>query len=156
MVWKYGNDGTIESVEFRDFVNKTHRMSDGRNVRYSVTLEQDILFPRFNLIGNNRTGVFKTPSVSFYISAEPTYSIGAVNEDNSLYVLLSGSGKTNTKGVKSLQGAVSGTIGCGCQDYGHVSPTRVIGLGGASQLVDDVASVFGTWKAQINTRESEK
>ena len=147
MVWKYGADGTIESVKFRDFVNITHRMSNGKNVEYSVTLEEDTLFPRFNLIGSNRTRVFKTPSVSFYVSAEPTYSIGAMNEDNSLYVLFSGTGTSNSKGVRSLRGTVSGTIGCGCSDYGHLSPTRMIGLGGATDIVDDVASVFGTWKA---------
>ena len=156
MTWEYGADGRISDVRFSGFVNRTHVMSNGRNVTYDVDIDRLVSTPRFNLIGSNKTGVFKTPSVSFFLVMEPSYNIGALDEDNALYVMLSGKGTTAVQGnVKTLTGNVAGTIGCGCTAYGHKSPTRVIGEFGATDNVDDVAAVYGTWKAVFNRKKSD-
>lgn len=157
MVWDYDTDGNLVEVYFTNMVNKTHRMSNGKNVVYDAQLD-DTVFPRFNVIGNNKTCVFNKPSVCFFMVAEPSYSIGELNEDNSLYVLLAGKGTMNMKKhyVQSMSGMVSGTLGCGCADYGHTSPTRRIGRFGATDSVDDVAAVFGNWSARIILKESDR
>lgn len=150
-------------VYFRDCVNKTHRVS-GVNVTY---MESQCRGVRWHYIGNNRTGSFKKPSVSFSVELWPDYNVSAiVEEDNSLVVQFAGKGtassshayrgETGMQTIVTLSGYVVGTLGCGCSDYGHVSPTRIAGPFGPLDYVVDVASVYGNWTARFNKKESGK
>ena len=130
---------------------------------------------RVNLIGNNLSDIFNRASVVFYMDAEPSYNKGEDDEDNSLLLTCAGKGNTVRRSVKvrvyqnkdkngtlcssvvdlginriinSLSGYDAGTLGCGCHAYGHKSPTRVSSFLGHSDIVDDVASSYGTWRAQ--------
>lgn len=168
----YYSNGQRPSIEITDLYNKTHKMSNGRNVTYSVLVNNsgDLEGPitRVNLIGNNKTDVFKTPSVVLYMDAEPSYNVGEDNEDNSLLMTLAGSGKCKEfqhyyykcsngfiskcklgkcMAIQSLSGYAAGNLGCGCYAYGHKSPTRVAAACGHTDQVDDVAATFGTFKA---------
>lgn len=140
---------TSPTVSFSKLVNQTHKVS-GEKVTYDAVITEDT-FPVVNAIGSNKTGEFRIPSVSFEIEALPSYAITAPDEDNSLYVTISGKGKSaivgNCRVIRSLSGSVAGTIGCSCRVYGHVSPTRVMGAYGPTGYVSDIAAVFGTWKA---------
>ena len=113
------------------------------------------VYPRFNAVGNNRTGRFKTASICFFLAAEPSYNIGEFTEDNALYVMLSGTGRFHSrkKCLNRASGYASGFIGCGCAEYGHVSPTRRIGWAGPTGQVDDVAAVFGKWTLRLAGRQ---
>jgi len=154
MLWHYDSSENLTNVTFKSLVNSKHVMSNGRHVTYDAALG-DVVQPRFNIIGSNKTLKFKTPSVCFYLIAEPSYNIGQLDEDNALYVMLSGKGGTAKSGyVKTLSGNVAGTLGCGCTAYGHMSPTRLIGYYGWINTVDDVAAVYGTWKAKLNKKKS--
>lgn len=132
---------------------------------------------RVNLIGNNKTGKFTTASVVFYMDAEPSYNVGEDEEDNSLLCTFAGKGTTSIKTIKAwekysytdsngktrsalrqvtlgsyriistLRGYNAGTLGCGCSAYGHVSPTRIAGALGPTDEVDDVAAIWGVWRA---------
>jgi len=152
---EYGQDGNLAYVRFRDMYNRTHRTSDGRNVTYPDSRLDDRVYPRFNAIGDNRTGRFKTASLCFFLAAEPSYNAGKFTEDNALYVVLSGTGKFHSrkKCLSRASGYASGFIGCGCAAYGHVSPTRAIGWAGPTGYVDDVAAVFGKWKIRLVQRQ---
>ena len=150
---------TRPAISFGRLVNMTHKVN-GTNVVYDVTNDEFVM-PRVNVIGNNQTGVFRTPSVEFAIHALPSYSIGpAPDEDNSLNIALSGKGSLAKDGsatvIRFLSGYVAGTLGCSCSEYGHVSPTRVMGMFGPSEYVDDVAAVFGRWKATRVSAESRR
>lgn len=109
----------------------------------------DVVLPRFNCIGSNKTEIFDVATICFSIAAEPNYNIGEMNEDNGLYVVLAGKGKISRNRLKTMSGRVVGTIGCGCYAYGHKSPTRQLGFNGAIDVVDDVAAVYGTWSAKL-------
>ena len=91
MLLCYGSDGRLVDVQFKDFVNRTHKLSNGKNVEYDAKLAWTP-YPRFNAIGSNKTGKFTTASVCFGLEAEPSYNIGEMDEDNGLYVTLSGKG----------------------------------------------------------------
>lgn len=138
------------SVAFTNLYNVTHKVN-GNNVTYNAVTDTSVPV-RVNVVGDNATKRFRTPSVSFAMVAEPSYIIGEPNEDNTLYVSVSGFGRNvTTNGVNVmlyLQGSVAGTIGCGCTDYGHTSPTRVMGATGPTDIVEDVASVHGIWRAR--------
>ena len=150
----YTADGmSAATIQVTNLVNKTYKVG-GKNVTYTAYLDDYRVFPRVNLIGNNKTGVFKTPSVVFSIVCDPSYNVGEVDEDNTLYIDLAGNGTTSTdkkrqgQVIKSLRGYLAGTLGCGCSAYGHVSPTRINGAyGPIAGYVDDVAAVWGSWKA---------
>lgn len=131
-------------------MNKTHKLQDGANVTYTVSIDSDAYFPRFNAIGSNKTNEFNTATICLPIVAEPSYNIGELNDDTSLYVTLSGQGKLASDGkVKIANGYVAGTIGCGCKAYGHISPTRKIGIDGPTGQVDDVAATYGRWRMRF-------
>ena len=142
--------GTVRpTITVTNLVNKSHKIN-GCNITYTATVDSgDYVYPRVNVIGNNKTGVFKTGTIVFHMDANPSYNIGEDVEDNSLLVTLAG--KSTTKVVNGRRvigtgrGNLSGTLGCGCTAYGHVSPTRVLGVEGPTDEVDDVASVWGTW-----------
>ena len=144
----YDKSGQLVDVQFKDLVNRKHKLSNGKNVTYTTALDSTV-YPRFNVIGSNKTKEFNTASVCFSIAAEPSYNIGEMNEDNGLYLVLAGKGKISKKQLKSLSGTAAGTIGCGCMAYGHVSPTRTLGFWGATDIVDDVAAIHGTWSAKL-------
>lgn len=142
--------GTVRpTITVTNLVNRSHKIN-GCNITYTTTVDSgDYVYPRINVIGNNRTGVFKTGSIVFHMDANPSYNIGEDVEDNSLLITLAG--RANTKVVNGRRvigtgrGNLAGTLGCGCTAYGHVSPTRVLGVEGSTDEVDDVASVWGTW-----------
>ena len=145
----YDKNGNLVDVKFCNLINKTHKLSNGKNVTYTTYLD-NVMFPRFNAIGSNKTKKFNVASVCFSIAAEPSYNIGEMDEDNGLYLVLAGKGKLTSNGqLKNLSGYAAGTIGCGCKAYGHVSPTRRIGFYGATDQVDDVAAVYGNWSAKF-------
>ena len=146
-----GDDGAVISVT--NLVNKSYKIGKSY-VTYESTVDEDFISPRVNLIGNNKKNTFKIPSVAFCLICDPSYNIGDIDEDYTLYLLLSGRGTTVTwskKGIqliKTLSGYVTGTMGCGCSAYGHISPTRINGpYGPLKDAVDDVAAVWGTWYA---------
>lgn len=125
-------------ISFVWMENATHKVN-GRRVTYEAEPNGVVLW---HGIGNNRTGVFKTRSVVLPIEAMPSYAIGpAPTEDNSLVVVLSGRGSANGKVIR---GNVAGQLGCGCYEYGHVSPTRIWG----QDRVVDTAAVYGSWSAK--------
>lgn len=151
MLMHYNMFGQLIDVTFTNMVNKTHKLSNGKHVTYDAMLDIDKVYPRFNAIGNNKTEKFDTATLCFFLQAEPSYNIGEMNEDNGLYVLLSGKGKfaSKTKYLKTANGYLTGTLGCGCMAYGHKSPTRQIGYFGPTEEVSDVAAVYGTWKMSL-------
>ena len=147
LTWEAGE--VRPTVTIVGLTNITHRIN-GACISYKTTIDEGtFVYPRFNVIGNNRTGIFKTGSVVFYVDADPSYNIGEDMEDNSLLLTLSG--RSTTKVVNgrmvfnAVRGYAAGTLGCGCKAYGHTSPTRVMGVEGPTDYVDDVAAVFGSW-----------
>ena len=149
---RYSDGEILPEISFRDFYNKTHKVG-GVSVRYDVVVNDEKSYHRLNYIGDNKSGKFKTPTFNAFIEAYPSYAIGEPKEDNSLYLMLSGMGVSKVVGnyrvARTIKGKVSGTIGCSCSDYGHLSPTRVAGPCGASEYVDDVSSVFGTFTMRL-------
>lgn len=169
-------DYSHPTIEVKNLKNKTHKIS-GKNITYTCLVnndgEQSGPYTRVNVIGNNRTDVFKRASVCFYVDAEPSYNVGEDTEDNSLLITLGGYGTVadakwypyysccsssyrkyfmNVGFISNLKGHLSGTLGCGCSAYGHKSPTRVMGFDGPTCQVDDVAAVFGQWTATFKER----
>ena len=141
----YSEDGHLIGMSFIDLINKTHRLQNGKNVTYKGQLD-DSKTLSIVAIGDNKTQKFNTASICFSLKAEPNYNIGLFDEDTSLFVTLSGSGKIKNGQIKSANGTAAGTLGCGCYYYGHTSPTRVIWWYGVSDSVSDIASVHGTWR----------
>lgn len=141
------------TIEVKNLYDNNYLIG-GKNVTYDVTVDEDMMMPRINLIGNNQTKVFKKPSIMFALVCDPSYNIGDDGEDNTLYIVLAGSGyisnrkRSNQQVISTMRGFLAGTLGCGCTAYGHVSPTRVNGVRGPIlSQVDDVAAVWGKWKA---------
>lgn len=151
----YYSDGTT-GYSFGELTNCDYKVG-GSRVTYQAEVDENALYPRWNYIGNNARGIFKTPSVCFSVVAYPSYAKSDPEMDNSLYLTLAGSGTTCLKnGARvpyCISGYVAGTQGCGCTDYGHVSPTRRIGAYGAlCGAVDDVAAVYGRWSLKFKGR----
>lgn len=166
---------TRPQITVSNLVNKTHLINDNR-IRYYVEVDDYFILPRLNVIGNNKTDKFKTSSIVFYMDANPSYNIGADEPDNTLMLLVSGKGIVNRKYkayyifpewekylyyeeysiCNKLKGTVSGNIGCGCREYGHKSPTRLMGPYKHLNKIDDIASVFGTWRAVHERRIIDK
>lgn len=156
--------GSAPTVAVSRLENQKHRIG-GRKITYECTVDDgSIVLPRVNYVGDNGAGRFRTPTVVFHLDAEPSYNVGEDDEDNSLFVTVSGHGASFSRKVpggtaripRRFSGAVAGTLGCGCRAYGHVSPTRVAGPCGATDAVDDVAPVHGTWKARFVTRNGSQ
>ena len=158
MQLQYDKFGDIADIVFTNMVNKTQKLSNGSALTYPRSYLDNIVYPRFNAIGNNKTKIFKTASICFNLAAEPNYNIGEFNEDNGLYIQLSGKGTFDTYKyyLKRATGYVTGTLGCGCMAYGHVSPTRKITYFGPQNAVDDVAAVYGRWTIKINKKKSKR
>lgn len=130
-------DGLVREVRLEGLTNYTHLVNRSR-VTYECVVDQN---PTFSLVGNNKTGVFRRSSVAMSFWADPSYNIGEMEEDNSLFLSIAGYGTESR-----VTGYVTGTMGCGCAAYGHVSPTRTMW----SYLVTDVAAVFG--RVQLRKR----
>lgn len=151
----YPNDGSSPTILVEDLVNKTHKLSNKANITYKCKVDSSMMYPRVNLIGNNKTGKFHTGAVNFYLDAEPNYNKGKDDEDNSLLITLAGKGLTKSvssgRRMYMIKGNLAGTLGCGCYAYGHTSPTRVAAWRGPSCIVDDVAAVWGSWTASYKS-----
>lgn len=144
-------------LEFRGLENRNFLVR-GENVRYIGTENKDMVNSRFNWIGSNRSEIFKTPCVCFYLELEPSYAIGGNTEDNSFWLLLSGKGNSTDSRIKGtklatmFKGYAAGTQGCGCMAYGHKSPTRKGEEFGPSVETEDVVATFGSWTARWKKR----
>lgn len=122
--------------------NRTHKVGGS-----PVTYETDVGGALWHVVGSNKTGVFKTPSVKFSVDANPSYNIGADEPDNTLILTFAGKGTS----WKRLSGYAAGQLGCGCYAYGHTSPTRL--LYDLTTPVD-TAAAWGTWNAKyLRTEE---
>ena len=155
----YKDDAYRPIIVITNLVNRTHKVN-GNCITYSVIVDDgNFVFPRFNYIGNNKTGKFKTAKIVFYIDANPSYNVGLDEPDNTLLLLLSGTGISKTKSgvqyVKKISGYATGTLGCGCTAYGHISPTRVVGAYGPTDMVADIATVEGRWSAKFVCRTTK-
>lgn len=147
------------SISLVGLVNKTHKVN-GENVTYKCLTNDERLYRRMNFIGSNKTGKFRTPAICIFVEAYPSYAVESQEEDNSLYFVMSGKGSSTTcmgaRIPKTIRGNIAGTIGCGCTGYGHISPTRVLGKCGVSELVDDVCPLYGTFIMKYNKKESTR
>ena len=143
--------GLASSLNLDQLVNESFKVG-GQYVKYKH-LDNSSIFgiPQiWNAIGSNKTLIFNKSSVCFCAELEPSYILSEANNDNSLILIFSGGSSMSSKnidGIKvkfpiSISGYVVGTQGCGCHDYRHVSPNRVIGIYGASEQVVDIASVW--------------
>lgn len=156
----YGTDALAPVISFKGCVNRSHRI-DGKPVTYLCEQGYDTVNRQWVVMGDNRTGSFKNGSCFFYADFEPSYNVGEDEPDNSLLLYFGGYGtlqRVGTDGcscephamkVKRWRGYCVGTMGCGCRAYGHVSPTRVLGLCGAlfDYVVDVAAIPMGKWSA---------
>lgn len=144
-------------IYFGKLVNQQFKVQ-GSKVTYTAEVLSDTVYPRFVYIGNNKTDRFTTPCICFYAQLLPSYAIGEPEEDNSFYMMFAGKGssacKSNLKSriVKRLNGYAAGMQGCSCMAYGHKSPTRNAGISGPTEVVNDVVSSFGTWRATWKNR----
>lgn len=146
----FSSAGDLVDVSFSNMTNKSHKLSNGKNVTYDAVIDYSKHVTKFNVIGDNKTKVFRKASVCFSIAAEPSYNIGDIDEETSLYITLAGDGTVDARGrLLQVNGYVAGTLGCGCKAYGHTSPTRTLGYNGATSHVDDVAAVFGRWAMRL-------
>lgn len=156
MLIKWLSDGTF-AIEFDNLRNTKFKVN-GEYVTYKGYEGRSVIYTRFNYIGNNKTEVFMTPCLCFYLELEPSYAKGGNNEDNSFYVLLSGTGNSafkcsyRSRIATRLRGYASGTQGCGCAAYSHKSPTRGASVDGPIDEVSDVVATFGTWTAIWKSR----
>lgn len=150
----YKDDGTVK-IRVKNLVNKSHKIGGNRISYVCYEYPYDYHDPLVVGIGSNKTGKFKQGGAEFAFQADPSYNIGAVDEDNTLILELSGYGTLKGDVLKNLKGAVKGQIGCGCMAYGHISPTRLF-LGWLTDYVHDVAPLYGTFHAQFRNRRTEK
>lgn len=150
LMFIYSDDGETV-VKVKGLENRTHKVN-GKRVTYECYEypydDNGVLVVG---IGSNRTLKFTQGGACFSFVADPSYNIGIVQEDNSLYLELSGHGKLKGDILKNLRGSVRGKIGCGCYDWGHTSPTRLF-LGYLTNIVYDVAPLDGTFRATFKSR----
>ena len=169
----YSADGTGRStyLEMVDLYNKTHKVG-GKCVEYLTIIGSDEWPTRIGYIGNNKTGKFTTPFVSFSMDANPSYNVGDDEPDNALILRLSGSGTSklitwngykNVRIIKRLRGKLAGDLGCGCTAYGHLSCTRTASWFGPNlDEATDIAAIDGghwtaTWKRRyMREREDDE
>ena len=137
---KYRDEGTAD-VEITALTNKSFKVGG-----YPVTYEVFTASTIWNLIGDNKTQVFTRPSVFLRAEAQPSYVAAyEPTDDNSLIMNLSGKGSSR----RAIYGYVTGTLGCGCADYGHISPTRIMGAYGYLPFVSDIAAIYGSWRISL-------
>ena len=76
---KWFADGTYKIL--MDGLYNNNFKVGGVKVAYTE-YDANIIFPRFNWIGSNKTGAFTVPTLCFSIALEPSYAISESNEDN--------------------------------------------------------------------------
>lgn len=149
-------DGSFR-LEFAELENQSFKVR-GYKVRYDGFEDRNVVYTRFSWIGNNKTDIFNTPSLCFFLELYPNYAIGEATEDNSFYIMLSGAGSSAyTKSLGSriarrFSGYAAGSQGCSCYDYGHKSPTRTASVCGPTSTPTDVVATFGSWTASWKRR----
>ena len=173
MFIEYFTNNTYQ-ISVSNLVNHTHKIN-GEYVTYECEVDNEgyIWGPQLGYIGNNKTDTFKTPFMFFYMECMPSY-VSLDEPDSTLVISLSGVGSSmlksvytyNEKGRKVLDykyryisyisGNVAGTLGCGCTEYGHKSPTRVAGPFGPTDEAVDISVVKGTWKIKYKERTDFK
>lgn len=157
LVVKYSDEEVFPQIYITNLVNHSHKINH-KNITYTCYQDESTV-SRLNYLGNNRSNLFTKPGLSMSFVADPSYNIGDVEEDNSLYLNFAGYGVSSTSKIRTcripakLSGNATGNLGCGCSAYGHKSPTRVVGYCGPTDFVDDVAPVFGKWKAKFKLRK---
>lgn len=145
-------DSETAEIELQGTRNMTFKVA-GANVTYTTDILDTPIAPLLAYIGNNKTSVFKTATICFAMEALPSYVSCEPDSDNSFYLTFAGRGMTTARIregsclPKTFMGNVAGSQGCGCSWYGHVSPTRAAGVAGPTNIVIDVAAVYGTWRA---------
>ena len=154
IVYSGAGTGYGTYLEVTNLVNQTHKLSNGQNVTYQAIIGADGKTTRIGYIGNNRTGVFTKPFLSFSMDCNPSYNIGEDEPDNALIINLSGYGTSALKNwegyrcriIKRISGKLAGDLGCGCTAYGHKSCTRTAAWYGPTDEATDVAPVDnGVW-----------
>jgi hypothetical protein len=155
----YSADGSRSPyIEVTNLVNRSYKLSNGKYVTYTA-LMGDVF--HIGYIGNNRTGVFKKPFVSFSMDCDPSYNVGDDEPDNTLVLECSGYGTSRTmlwngykvRYIRSLVGELAGNLGCGCRAYGHTSATRQAGWIGPTDTVVDIAAIkAGRWRIAWKAR----
>ena len=145
------SDSEETVVKVKGLENRTHKINGHRVTYKCYDWPYDDNQVLVVGIGSNKTGKFTQGGACFSFVAEPSYNIGAVDEDNTLMLELSGHGTLKKDVLKSIKGSVRGKIGCGCMAYGHVSPTRLF-LGYLSDVVYDVAPLDGRFTAIFKKR----
>ena len=159
----YWNDtnGIKDASRGNTYHNKNFKVNGGK-VTYTAYVNEEKVYPRLNYIGNNKTDKFQIATIAFHMEAMPSYAKGEAGEDNSFLLTFAGKGTTSTslaKGCrlpKTFGGNCAGTQGCGCAAYTHKSPTRRARATGPTDMVDDVAATWGTWKAKFVKSISRK
>lgn len=88
------NDTTGKTkVRVKGLENITHKIN-GRRITYECyDYPYDGISCSISAVGNNRTGKFSGCGTRFAFTADPSYNIGEIDEDNSLILELSGVGK---------------------------------------------------------------
>ena len=129
-------DSHEPTIKACSFYNITHRIN-GKHVTYE---SGDAYNVTWRYIGSNKTGEFKRTCLAFSLILDPSYNIGEETPENTLSIDFSGYGSTK----KRISGRVTGTVGCVCGEYGHVSPTRTI-----DGVVNDICPTYGTFKATL-------
>lgn len=103
----YSDDGSV-NVKVKNLKNRTHKVN-GIPISYvCYDFPYDNHKPLVVGIGSNRTGRFKQGGAEFAFQADPSYNIGAVDEDNTLILELSGYGTIRGGVLKNIKGAVKG------------------------------------------------
>ena len=149
------HENGMRSYSLVDCSNRTFKVG-GKCVTYDAIVGNEIMFTRFNYIGMNKPELFKTPVICTSVILEPSYALTDVNEDNSFYLVISGSGSSSIKDgnriATAFNGRAVGTQGCGCTDYGHKSPTRGIGIKAPTDQPEDVVGTYGNWSLRWKKR----
>ena len=151
---RWHGDGSV-SYALDDAKNTSFKVG-GKYVTYETLVGGEIMYPRFNYIGNNKTGKFLTPALCVSMVLEPSYALKEADSDNSFWLVLSGKGtsalKNRNRIATSISGYAVGTQGCSCGDYGHVSPTRGVGCQGPTSVPEDAVATYGTWSMRWKSR----
>lgn len=152
----YYDEGAEPAVWIDGLVNKSYKVRGSY-----VTYETEVDGAMVHAIGSNKTGRFKTTTLTMSIEADPSYNVGGDEPDNTLLLVMSGQGPS----PKTISGYAAGQLGCGCREYGHTSPTRIvywpyIGSKYAAAClpnywyptVVDIAPCWGKWRAKFKSR----
>ena len=103
----YTDDGET-LVKVKGLENRTHKIG-GKRVTYecyeNINDNNGVLAVG---VGSNKTLKFNQGGVKFSFTADPSYNIGGLEEDNTLMLWLSGHGILRKGTLKSIRGSVTG------------------------------------------------